>query len=585
MKFMKLGSKPDLFQSKSENIRYVATDMATDMIVHVGGVKFYLHKFPLLCKSARLQKLVAVTDDGNNEEIEVHDIPGGPAAFEICAKFCYGMTVTLNAYNVVLARCAAEYLEMYETVDKGNLVYKIEAFLNSSIFRNWKDSIIVFQSTKCLLPWSEELKVVSHCLDSIASKILVDTSKVEWSYTYNRKKPGNESPCYDGVRKQLMVPKDWWMEDLCDLSSELYKRVMITIKTKGKASSDVIGESLRAYVEKRLPWFGKKGGKKDGENVKTRSLIEMIIGLLPDEKESVSCGFLVHLLHACMLLECAGTQRKELMKRIGQQLQNATLADIVILDVDLVQELVAIFMIQDQSDENEFMEIKRVDSGAKVNVAKIIDGYLTEIAKDPKTPLLKFADLADMVSTLPRSTHDGIYRAIDMYLKEHPGMGKSEKKRICRLMDCRKLSPDACSHAVQNERLPLRVVVQVLFFEQVRATMTSSTNGGMPTEPALRLAPGGSLGSSRTNTEEEWGSLPTSEELEALKGELDKDEGKTNDKARGVFMTKRILMKVFSSKEKDVDNGSSDTSESRSTNAEETKSCSPPSRSRRQSLS
>ncbi|KAI3669760.1 hypothetical protein L6452_41151 [Arctium lappa] len=574
MKFMKLGSKPDLFQSNGENNRYVATDVASDMIVSVGDVKFYLHKFPLLSKSARLQKLVAVSDTGRSEELEIHDIPGGPAAFEICAKFCYGMTVTLNAYNVVLARCAAEYLEMYESVDKGNLVYKIEVFLNSSIFRTWKDSIIVFQTTKSLLPWSEELKVVSHCLDSIASKVSVDASKVEWSYTYNRK---NESSCYDGVKKQLMVPKDWWVEDLCDLSSDLYKRVMITIKTKGKASSNVLGESLRAYVQKRLPWFGKKDSNVDRDDAKTRSLIEMIVGLLPDEKTSISCGFLVHLLHACVLLDCAETRKNELMRRIGQQLQNAAVADIAILDIDMVQELVAIFMMRDQSGENEFLEVKRVDSAAKINVAKIVDGYLDEIAKDPNQPLLKFADLADMVSTLPRSTHDGIYRAIDMYLKEHPGISKSEKKRICRLMDCRKLSPDACRHAVQNERLPLRVVVQVLFFEQLRSTITSGTNGGIPAEPTMALPLVGSNGSSRTattNTEEEWGSVPTSEELKTLKGELEKDVMKTN-KTKGMLMSKRMFMKVFSSKDRDSDNGSSDTSE-------ETKSSS---RSRRHSLS
>lgn len=35
-------------------------------------------------------------------------------------------------------------------------------------------------------------------------------------------------------------------------------------------------------------------------------------------------------------------------------------------------------------------------------------------------------------------------------------------------MDTQKLSIDACMHAAQNERLPLRVVVQVLFSEQVK---------------------------------------------------------------------------------------------------------------------
>ncbi|MQL75536.1 hypothetical protein Taro_007923 [Colocasia esculenta] len=43
-----------------------------------------------------------------------------------------------------------------------------------------------------------------------------------------------------------------------------------------------------------------------------------------------------------------------------------------------------------------------------------------------------------------------------------------ERKRLCRVMEYQKLSIDACMHAAQNERLPLRVVVQVLFSEQVK---------------------------------------------------------------------------------------------------------------------
>lgn len=62
-------------------------------------------------------------------------------------------------------------------------------------------------------------------------------------------------------------------------------------------------------------------------------------------------------------------------------------------------------------------------------------------------------------------------------------MTKAEKKKLCGLMDVKKLMMDASRHAAQNERLPLRVVVQVLFFEQVRtaagvqAVKKSSKNG------------------------------------------------------------------------------------------------------------
>jgi hypothetical protein len=50
-------------------------------------------------------------------------------------------------------------------------------------------------------------------------------------------------------------------------------------------------------------------------------------------------------------------------------------------------------------------------------VAKLIDGYLAEIAKDPNLPLLKFVELAEMVSGISRPAHDALYRAVDMYLK------------------------------------------------------------------------------------------------------------------------------------------------------------------------
>lgn len=44
------------------------------------------------------------------------------------------------------------------------------------------------------------------------------------------------------------------------------------------------------------------------------------------------------------------------------------------------------------------------------------------------------------------------------------------------MMDCQKLSIDACMHAAQNERLPLRVVVQVLFSEQVKISNAIANN-------------------------------------------------------------------------------------------------------------
>ncbi|CAK9167062.1 unnamed protein product [Ilex paraguariensis] len=81
------------------------------------------------------------------------------------------------------------------------------------------------------------------------------------------------------------------------------------------------------------------------------------------------------------------------------------------------------------------------------------------------------ASVFESDKTLPahaRTIHDGLYRAIDVYLKAHQGLSDPDKKRLCNLIDFQKLSQEAGAHAAQNERLPLQSIVQVLYFEQLR---------------------------------------------------------------------------------------------------------------------
>ncbi|GJN35317.1 hypothetical protein PR202_gb24072 [Eleusine coracana subsp. coracana] len=512
--------------------RFVTTDLATDIVITVGDVKFYLHKFPLLSKSSRLQTLVASTNEESNDEIDISDIPGGPAAFEICAKFCYGMIVTLNAYNVLAARCAAEYLEMFETIDKGNLIYKIDVFLSASIFRTWKDSIIVLQSTKSLQAWTENLKVINHCVDSIASKASIDPSEVDWSYTYNRKKLPSENGLdshWNGVRKQVTVPRDWWVEDLCDLEMCLYKKVILAIKAKGRTSSVVIGEALRAYACRRLFSSLDSAVSNGLDCTKHCAALETIISLLPAEKGSVSCSLLLKLLRAACLLGSVETYHDDLVKRIGAELDRASVSDLLI----------------------------------------------------------------------PRSSDDeGMYNvdlvAVMLEEFEHPGLSKSEKKRLCAVMDCKKLSADTSAHAVQNERLPLRVVVQILFFEQLRQSQSSaSTAAVLPAVRSILLhrEDGTSCGSSMsaattvTTEDEQWaGVVATTStsggDASSLRSvSLANTAGATKKKTKkggkvAPAPGKRVLGKLWSGKASNGEHSGSDTSESPagSVNLEETKS-------------
>lgn len=119
--------------------------------------------------------------DSSNVVIDMDDIPGGEEAFELCAKFCYGIAVDLSAHNFASAFCAAKFLRMNEN---GNLAMKLEAFFSSCILEGWKDSILTLQNTEKVYEWSESLGIVRRCIESIVDKILIPPSKVRYIHIH-----------------------------------------------------------------------------------------------------------------------------------------------------------------------------------------------------------------------------------------------------------------------------------------------------------------------------------------------------------------------------------------------------------------
>lgn len=109
-------------------------------------------------------------------------------------------------------------------------------------------------------------------------------------------------------------------------------------------------------------------------------------------------------------------------------------------------------------------------------------------------------------------------------LQEHPSLTKAERKKICGLMDVKKLTMEASMHAAQNDRLPLRVVVQVLFFVQVKtATRAQSRNSDARTTCISKMSP-----------DEEWDKTmgedcrPLKKEMSEV--EINEDGGQKNTK-------------------------------------------------------
>ncbi|KAL2495515.1 BTB/POZ domain-containing protein [Forsythia ovata] len=480
MKFMKLGTRPDTFYTE-EAIRTVISDVPSDITIRVNNIIYLLHKYPLLPKSGLLQQLCSESDeeDSSNITLELHDIPGGEDAFELCAKFCYGITINLSAHNFVPAFCASKFLQMTEAIEKVNFVTRLEVFFSSCILEGWKDSIVTLQNTGRLYEWSENLGIVRRCIESIVEKILTPPVKVTWSYTYTR-------PGYEKGHRQS-VPKDWWTEDISFLDIDTFRCIVTALRSTNVLPPQLIGEALHVYTCRWLPDITKsrptESSNSQAENSLDRKqkILETIVSLIPAYKGSVSIGFLIRLLGLANFLGASPVTKAELTRQSGMQFEEATLNDLLLpaqssndhtcYDIDMVKTVLESFLRhwKRQTPTNENQSLRSIRK-----VGKLIDSYLQVVAKDAYIPVQKVASLAEALPSVARPEHDDLYKAINIYLKEHPDLTKADRKQLCHVLDCQKLSPEVCAHAVKNERLPLRTVVQVLYFEQEKGNRATS---------------------------------------------------------------------------------------------------------------
>ncbi|XP_059669787.1 BTB/POZ domain-containing protein At5g03250 [Cornus florida] len=516
MACMKLGSKSEAFQREGQTW-HCTTGLPSDVTIEIGEMSFHLHKvlsiflspfwqmlqFPLLSRSGKLEKLVREFsgDNGSVCVLQLHDIPGGAKAFELIAKFCYDVKIELTALNVVSLRCAAEYLQMSDDCGEGNLIAQTEGFLNE-IFGNWSDTIKALKTCEEILQYAEELHIVSRCINSLAMKACADQNLFNWPVSgCNNTRSTEDSALWNGIStttKPQPMNDDWWYDDVSFLGLPLYKRLIQAVQLGGMKPENV-ARSVVFYAKRYLPLVNEQSSFKDVNHAKPgstisapsetdqRALLEEIVELLPNQKGVTQTKFLLRLLHTAIVLHASPLCTENLEKRVGAQLDRASLEDLLIpnmgysvetlYDIDCFQRILDHFTLMEQDaaaaspsfivEEGQLMEGAHSLTSMTM-VANIVDAYLADVAPDVNLKFPKFQSLAAALPDYARPLSDGIYRAIDIYLKAHPWLTDSEREQICRLMNCQKLSLEASTHAAQNERLPLRVIVQVLFFEQLR---------------------------------------------------------------------------------------------------------------------
>ncbi|KAL6222497.1 hypothetical protein ACLB2K_005889 [Fragaria x ananassa] len=506
---------------------FCTTGLPSDIVVEVEDMTFHLHKFPLMSKSRKLHNLITEQEanpthpqqelEEEPDEIEevqcqivLPNFPGGSETFEIAAKFCYGVKIDLNSTNVGPLRCAGEYLEMTEEYSEDNLISKTERFLSQAVFKNFKESIKALKSCERVMPLAETLGITQRCIDSIANRAAnADPSLFGWPVNEIAPNPNSSKHqiLWNGIdtggrRKGISRANhpDSWLEDLVLLSLPFFKRLILAMKS-GNLSREMVETCLMYYAKKYIPGISRSTRKPSSSTTTSgsslasesqqRELLETIISNLPLEKTprpSTNTRFLFGLLRTANILNASQGCKAALEKKIGSQLEQASLDDLLIpsysylnetlYDVDCVERILGYFLdglernrnrdaIEDE-DEEEERDIEGATSPALMLVGKLTDEYLSEIASDANLKPERFYNLAMVLPERARLFDDGLYRAVDVYLKAHPWISEPEREKICGILDCQKLTLEACTHAAQNERLPLRAVVQVLFFEQLQ---------------------------------------------------------------------------------------------------------------------
>lgn len=242
--------------------------------------------------------------------------------------------------------------------------------------------------------------------------------QVTWSYTYTR--PGYQR------KRHPSVPRDWWTEDISDLDIDLFRYIIAAVRSTNMLPPQLIGEALHVYA---CRWLPEMAPSRSAENYpadhleqpvdRKQQILEMVVSMIPPETGSVSIGFLLRLLRIANLLGVSPATKAELVRKSGQQFEEATLNELMhpsdhhSYDIDLVRAMLESFLRQHWRRKSE----ERRSARSIVKVGKLIDSYLQVVARDINMPVQKVVSLAAAVPEIARPEHDELYKAIDIFLR------------------------------------------------------------------------------------------------------------------------------------------------------------------------
>ncbi|CAL4904534.1 unnamed protein product [Urochloa decumbens] len=439
--------------------QWVSTqEIPADLTIRIGDSIFPLHKAVMVPRCAYIRRAVAAATKDKQDpsaasvELDLSAIPGGADAFEKATRYCYGANFEINARNAAALRCAAAFLDM------ADLPRRVDEFVAQAALPS---AVAVLRSCEgALHPAAEELGVARRAADAVALRI-----------------------CNEALfPTRSSSPPGWWAAELAALSPASFQKVATALRCR-RAAPEVLAAAASAYAELALA-----DPRADGAD--RRKLLESVVEVLPSGADApIPAALLCRVLHAAVNSEASAKTCRDLELRVAAVLEQATAGDLfsVALDgagervrnADTVRRVVAAFVERQQAADSHQGERRSRRSSmseavgssgksAMEKVARMVDEVAAEMATEESLGISRLVGVAGAVPREARACHDGVYRAVDIYLKTHPALDEIEREKVCSVMDPLKLSYQARLHASQNKRLPLQAVLSALYYDQLK---------------------------------------------------------------------------------------------------------------------
>ncbi|KAK1353700.1 BTB/POZ domain-containing protein [Heracleum sosnowskyi] len=406
--------------------------------------------------------------DSNEVELP-KDFPGGPKTFEMIALFIYGASTLVNPFNVAALRCAAEFLELREEHNSRNLCERFDIYLNQVALQNWNDTLIVLRKCETLLPWAEELRIVSRCIESLAFMACMEILDPE----RRRDQPVVTLEALASQAWSLQIVEeivDVWIKDLIALPFRFFERIIKSLRRQGmreKYVAPIILFYANKWVLSIKPCnFCESSGDTNSQSL---DILQGVVNLLPISENAskiIPVGFYFSLLSKCLELGLtSGTIIAKLKGLIVSLLNTAFVEDFLLPTIEKGSFSSSFELATMESIISSYVSVNIGSNNtplpSKSIVAELWDMYLGHIATDPAISFKRFMDLIEI-----GQNHDYLYRALNTFLQGHLDLSEEEREMICKDLKCQKMSQEICVEVVQNELMPLRLIVQALYVQQ-----------------------------------------------------------------------------------------------------------------------